>query len=274
MSMFKTVIACAIALASVVTASPAAAQDQDCGGEGGNIVCGFVWNDANNNGAQDPGETGIGGMPVTLADGTNTIEVYTDDSGFFEFYGVDAGSYTLTIETSVIGATAQPSAANVGSDDTIDSDGQTNGTTSVVSFEKADSGKVAYDFGFHTPSAQSLGTGTPGYWKNHPEAWPGTIAIGGIIYERDMAIYWLKRVGKDKTTTMFSSLVSAKLNVLIGNESWCVADTIADADAWMASYGPVGSNVAASSPEWGEGQPLHTTLDDYNNGRLCAPHRN
>jgi SdrD B-like domain len=271
--MFKTVIACAIAVASVV-ASPAAAQDQDCGGEGSSIVCGFVWNDANNNGVQDPGESGIGGKLVTLSDGTDTIEAYTDDSGFFEFFGVDDGSYTLSIETSVIGGTAQPSAANVGSDDTIDSDGQANGTTSAFSFVKTGSDKVAYDFGFYTPSAQSLGTGTPGYWKNHPEAWPDTITVGDMTYDRDTAIYWLKRVGKDKTTTMFSSLVSAKLNVLMGNDSSCVDDVIAAADAWMKAYGPVGSGVTASSPEWGEGQPLHTTLDAYNNGRLCAPHRN
>lgn len=272
--MFKIVSVGAIALASVIAASPVAAQDQDCGGEGGSMVCGFVWDDANNNGVQDPGESGIGGILVTLSDGTNTIEGYTDDIGFFEFYGIDAGSYTLSIETSVIGVTAQPSAPNVGSDDTIDSDGEANSTTSVVSFEQTDSGKVAYDFGFYTPSAQSLGTGTPGYWKNHPEAWPATITIGGVTYERDMAIYWLRRVGKDKTTTMFSSLVSAKLNVLMGNESSCVDGTIALADAWMEACGPVGSNVPASSPEWAEGQPLHTTLDDYNNGRLCAPHRN
>ena len=106
------------------------------------------------------------------------------------------------------------------------------------------------------------------------EAWPATITIGGREYDRDTAIYWLKKVGKDKTTTMFSSLVSAKLNVMMGNKSDCVDDTIAAADDWMAHYGPVGSGVLASSPAWAEGEPLHKILDDYNNGRLCAPHRN
>ena len=29
------------------------------------------------------------------------------------------------------------------------------------------------DFGFFTKAvASNPGTGTPGYWKNHPEAWP------------------------------------------------------------------------------------------------------
>ena len=275
--MFKIVAACGVALASMTLASPAAAQDE-CRGETG-MVCGFVWNDVNNNGIQDLGETGLANKLVTLTDSSgDTIEAYTDGSGFFYFYDVTADTYTLSIETTAVGPTALASMPNVGADDTVDSDGTSNGTSSSVSFQTTTNiDKVDYDFGFFTPQSQSqgpLGTGTPGYWKNHPEAWPDSIVIGGVTYDRDAAIYWLKRVGKDKTTTMFSSLVSAKLNVLMGNESSCIDGTIALADAWMASYGPVGSNVAASSPEWAEGQPLHIMLDDYNNGRLCAPHRN
>ena len=270
--MFKMVIGCALACASVVVASPAAAQD--CSGESG-MVCGFVWNDVNDNGIQDLGETGIVNKLVTLSDGTDTIEAYTDGSGFFYFYDVDTGSYTVSIETSVIAPTAQPSMANVGIDDTVDSDGEASGAIARVSFETLTNfDKVDVDFGFYTPQAQAFGTGTPGYWKNHPEAWPDAIEIGGVAYSSEMAIYWLKRVGKDKTTTTFSSLVSAKLNVLTGNESSCVDDTIDAADEWMAAHGPVGSNVPASSAAWSEGQLLHSMLDDYNNGRLCAPHRN
>jgi hypothetical protein len=37
---------------------------------------------------------------------------------------------------------------------------------------------------------------------------------------------------------------------------------------------PVGSNVAASSLAWKLGEPLHRLMDNYNNGMLCAPHRN
>jgi hypothetical protein len=271
--MFRTIAASAIVLASIALASPASAQE--CRGEI-SLVCGFVWNDANNNGIQDLGETGLVGVPVTLSDGSDTIETSTETGGFFYFYDVSIGTYTLSIETSVIGATSVASPLNAGSDDAVDSDATSNGTTSSVSFQVLTTpAHIDYDFGFYTPSAgSSFGTGTPGYWKNHPEAWPATITIAGITYSRDDAIAWLKRVGKDKTTTMFSSLVSAKLNVLMGNNSSCVDATIALADAWMAANGPVGSNVAASSPAWAEGQPLHITLDDYNNGRLCAPHRN
>jgi len=72
---------------------------------------------------------------------------------------------------------------------------------------------------------------------------------------------------------MFSSLVPAMLNVLIGNDPGCVSAAIAVGNDWMATYGPVGSNVAASSYAWSVGEPTHQTLDAYNNGLLCAPHR-
>jgi hypothetical protein len=93
--------------------------------------------------------------------------------------------------------------------------------------------------------------------------------VGGVPYDSKTAIEWLKKVGRDKTTTMFSSLVSAKLNSLAGARSDCMNDTIGDADDWMAHYGPVGSNVLASSGAWSEGELLHKILDDYNNG-ACA----
>jgi len=117
------------------------------------------------------------------------------------------------------------------------------------------------------------GTGTPGYWKNHPEAWPvDSITIGGIVYTKDEAIAWMQTpVNGDKTKTMFAHLVCAKLNVIIGNESSCIDETISDADDWMALH-PVGSGVEGKSAAWTEGAPLATLLDDYNNGLLCAPH--
>lgn len=132
---------------------------------------------------------------------------------------------------------------------------------------------------FHfTVIPSSPGTGTPGYWKNHPEAWPvDVITIGGVPYTREEAIsiMKMKKVKGDKTHDMFNQLVAAKLNVLIGNDPSCIADTISGADSWMATYGPVGSGVAAGGDEspWRVGEPLHSMLDQYNNGELCAPHR-
>lgn len=120
------------------------------------------------------------------------------------------------------------------------------------------------------------GTGTPGYWMNHPEAWPVvTIVIGGVVYTREEAIAWMFTGGGDATLTMFRALVAAKLNVLSGTDPTCIEDVIAEADAWMATWGPVGSGVSRggrNSP-WRTGEPLARELDRYNNGELCAPSR-
>lgn len=124
------------------------------------------------------------------------------------------------------------------------------------------------------PPPSGPGTGTPGYWKNHPEAWPvDSITIGGVTYSKADALYWMDQPDGDKSVTLFRALVSAKLNVLIGNDDSCVADTIVAADDWLAAYGPVGSGVKAKSAAWKQGEPLSLTLDNYNNGLLCAPHR-
>ena len=71
---------------------------------------------------------------------------------------------------------------------------------------------------------------------------------------------------------MFSSLVPAMLNILTGNDGSCVNVTIAAANTWMTAH-PVGSNVAGGSDAWAAGEPLHIIMDNYNNGLLCAPHR-
>ena len=255
-------------LASVV-ATPASAQTV-CQASGGIGVCGIVFDDANNNGFQDSGEEGIEGVKVfvcQLCDGTDTVPTETGPGGFYSL-GLPEAETTIAV---LIPTGTQAAPSNVG-DDTFDSDGIPDGTGYSVAV--VDASSLATDFGFFTPSQPQPGTGTPGYWKNHEEAWPvGSITVGGVVYTKVEAIAWLRKVGKDKTTTMFSSLVPAMLNVLIGNDGSCVDSTIAAANIWMATYGPVGSNVAASSVAWAIGEPLHQQMDNYNNGRLCAPHR-
>ncbi len=275
--------AIAVAALTMATARPASAQDQ-CSGEGFNL-CGFIWDDADNDGVQDDGETGLENVTVTIVDGTDSIAVSTDPNGFYhaQLEPADSGSYTIYVSSSSLpdGTVASPSgvAGGVcagGAEEACDSDGvdDTFGNSVVTNVVVTDGfTKIQNDFGFYTASVQQPGTGTPGYWKNHPDAWPvDSITIGGVTYTKAQAITWLGKVGKDKTTTMFSSLVPAKLNVLIGNTDSCVATTITSADAWLAAN-PLGSKVAASSQAWAEGGPWHQQLDAYNNGLLCAPHR-
>jgi len=256
-----------VPLASVAVA-PAAAQTS-CPTSAGVGIAGFVWFDANGNGLQDPGEAGIGGAVVSLSDGSLTS---TDPDGIYVFEPVP-GDYAVLVQ---IPPGTQATLANVGPDDAVDSDGVSDGFgNSVAPVTVVDGGcEVNTDFGFSTPTVAQPGTGTPGYWKNHPEAWPvASLSIGGTTYTKAQILSWLDGGGKDKTLTMMSSLASAMLNLLVGNDSSCVATTIDGANAWMATYGPAGSKVAASSFAWKQGEPLHRQMDNYNNGMLCAPHR-
>lgn len=118
------------------------------------------------------------------------------------------------------------------------------------------------------------GVAGPGYWKNHPSAWPvDEITIGGRTYPKRMAILLMSLPEKgDKTKTVFRHLVAAKLNVLVGNDDSCIAEAIEAADAWLARH-PVCSGVRASSLPWRRIAPVVTRLDAYNSGLLCAPPR-
>jgi SdrD B-like protein len=258
-------LAAALLPLASVAATPASAQVVSCASGG---VCGTVFNDANNNGFQEDGETGIEGVTVfvcQVCDGTDRFKGKTGPEGL---YSIMLGGQTVTV---LIPTGSQASPPNAGDNDDIDSDGVWNGDRFSVA-GLAVNGTLP-DFGLFTSAVRQPGTGTPGYWKNHPDAWPvDSITVGGQPYTKEDAIAWLGRVGKDKSTTMFSSLVPAMLNILIHNDGSCVIGAIAAANAWMVAN-PVGSNVAGSSDAWRAGEPLHVTMDSYNNGLLCAPHR-
>ena len=241
-----------------------------------------VWLDTDGDGIQDPGESGIAGVVLELLTdiGSPPIETVTtgdssspnwaacvaantglDEQGLYCFGTDEPGTYIVRVAASNF----QFGGALAGMTSTTGGETQTDTLT--------DENVLTYDFGYRRTAGS--GVGTPGFWKNHPEAWPvPTITIGGVTYTKAQAIALMQSATKtDKTYNMFEQLVAAKLNVLAGNEASCINGTIAAADLWMATYGPVGSDVKASSAAWAIGGPLATTLDKYNNGRLCAPSR-
>lgn len=111
---------------------------------------------------------------------------------------------------------------------------------------------------------------TPGYWKNHPEAWPvATLTIGGVTYTKAQVLEMMDDRGGDRSMTVFYHLVATMLNVACGAEASCITATMAAANAWLAQH-PPGSEVHANSSAWSTAEPLKDRLDDYNNGRLCA----
>lgn len=106
----------------------------------------FVWNDKNGNGKQDAGEPGIAGAAVKLTYPDNsTVTKTTDANGYYLFSNLAAGNYTVTF-TTPSGYT--PTASNVGTDETVDSD-PVNGAVSVSLAAGQNNGTV--DAGFKVP---------------------------------------------------------------------------------------------------------------------------
>ncbi|HEX7185265.1 MAG TPA: SdrD B-like domain-containing protein [Thermoanaerobaculia bacterium] len=224
-----------------------------------------LWLDADGDGAQESGEAGLNGVTVELLDGSGNIVAMTTTSGDgnYSFDHLAPGTYTVRVVAATLPvANFTP---------TYDLDGTGTPNVAVVTL----AGGIIrsdVDFGYLQPPAP--GTGTLGYWKNHSEAWPvQQITIGGVTYTKSQAVSIMGTPGRgDKTYDVFKQLVAAKLNVLVGNEASCINATITAADTWMTTY-PLGSNVRSSNAAWVIGGPLHQRLDDYNNGRFCAPHR-
>lgn len=274
-------LALALLPLAAVAATTQGQDDSGCPASAG--ICGTVFYDTNGNGIQDTGETGISGGSVTISytspdtGDTVVIVVMTNPDGFYES-GLTPSGVTYTVSVQVPPGTTPSPANNPATDDAHDSDGVPDGHgNSVAHFTLPatdNNGDSSTDFGFTNSGFTNPGTGTPGYWKNHPESWPGPVVVGGVSYSVDAAIAIMGTpVTKDKTYTMFASLVSAMLNVQIGNDSSCVSDAITAGNAWMSTYGPAGRGVAASSYAWKIGEPIHRQMDNYNNGMLCAPHR-
>jgi hypothetical protein len=131
------------------------------------------------------------------------------------------------------------------------------------------------------PTTTAPGTGTIGYWKNHPSEWPTgcDLTLPGSLNDPNVfAMNVLDAPVKgDKTVILAKQVVGARLNVCAGNTTACTIDgisydinqTISDSIAWLTTYGPVFNK----QKNWYGGDAHHELLDDYNNGKLCAPHR-
>lgn len=229
-------------------------------------VSGTIFYDADTDGTKDAGEPGIPSVSLELAadwnnDGIPDVVYYdtTDDNGEYSFAGLRGGSYKASVDMTTL------------TDDvaaTGDADGV--GTPNIASFSLTENAKTKLaPFGYRRTSPP--GTRTRGYWVNHPENWPvSSLVLGNTTYTKEELIGILKRPTRgDKTYSLSAQLIATKLNLADGSEGSCITETVADADAWLIIY-PIGSKVKNNAA----GDEIHETLDDYNNGRMCAGHMN
>jgi len=127
----------------------------------------FIWNDVSRNGIQNYGEKGIAGVTVLLGNGQTTV---TDADGHYQFAGLCAGNYTVTV-TTPNGFT--PSPALQGTSRTLDS----NSGSAAVTLSNNYSSDATIDFGFwKLPAPLTTAKGCSlGYWKNHTGNWSSAL---------------------------------------------------------------------------------------------------
>jgi len=81
-------------------------------------------------------------------------------------------------------------------------------------------------------------TGTPGYWKNHPEEWPVlSLMLGDASYSQaELLVFFDVPTRGDKSVKLIHHTIAAKLNVLYGNPT-SIQPVIDEADAWFVANG-------------------------------------
>ncbi|MFN5513923.1 MAG: SdrD B-like domain-containing protein [Cyanobacteriota bacterium] len=147
-----------------------------------------VWLDADRDGIQDNGETGISGAAVHLLQNDGIIAtVTTDANGFYQFTGLTPGAaYQVSFDVSQTanGRSLALTGGNQGANDLLDSDAVlTNGAalSQNVTLQSGES-NVSLDAGFYNSGAglTAPGTGTPGFWhqKGLP-FWDGIVGNEG-----------------------------------------------------------------------------------------------
>jgi hypothetical protein len=107
---------------------------------------------------------------------------------------------------------------------------------------------------------------TPGYWKNHPEAWhTQSVVIGGVTYTQAQAIDLLGSNARDATYKLASHLIAAKLNAASSfygaNNPGTIWTVIENADAFLTLH-PLGSNPQGADRNYA--LSLKDTLEAFN----------
>ena len=116
----------------------------------------FVWNDANGNGIQDPGEVGLDGVQVVLSNAsgvlaTTSTTTMNGQAGFYHFGGLCQGNYVVTVTRP--SAYAQFSPATQGGNISIDSNGVASQdhafSIAMVNLPFQNANDATIDFGFY-----------------------------------------------------------------------------------------------------------------------------
>ncbi len=227
-------------------------------------VSGTVYFDDNANGSFDDTESGAEGVTVSLQSDLNVDGIVdivetsvTDENGRYSFPNVGAGHHTVVVDETTFSGDVIA---------TQDYDG--GDSPGVVELGIGNGQDVEdVDFGYISVSGDAPGTGTRGYWRNHPDAWPEPYRTDGMqlgcqtYTPAEVMGLLMQPTSGNNANQMAAQLISAKLNVADGNNDACIADVIDQADAWLCENPPDRPDVSG------------TSLDDLTGGDSHHSHR-
>ncbi|MEZ4664291.1 MAG: SdrD B-like domain-containing protein, partial [Caldilineaceae bacterium] len=127
-----------------------------------------VWLDANRNGIQDAGESGVPDIGVTLfnEDGEPAVDIFggavppttTAADGAYRFANLAPGAYFVQFELADLPPNYVVSAANMGANDALDSDASpSTGRSGVTNFLPGGFQDLTLDIGIHLPIGVRVG---------------------------------------------------------------------------------------------------------------------
>ncbi|GFO66918.1 hypothetical protein GMLC_04970 [Geomonas limicola] len=220
------------------------------------VIGNYVWNDANKNGLQDCTEKGIAGVVLRLSTGQSAV---TDAEGHYQFTGLCAGSYTVSVLTPD-GFTPSPTLQ--GGSRASDS----NPTPATVTLGDNRGSDLGIDFGFWKLPKPGQGEGCSlGYWKTHSASWPaahhgydsfdGTFGVSA--FSPDLTLLQAVNLGGGGLNNLARQAAAALLNAEDGRIK-----------GFPLSVSELKGALAAALAS-GSYDALAATLDAYNN--LCCP---
>lgn len=247
----------------------------------------FVWEDLDNDGIQDDGEPGVGGVVVHLLDCAGNVldETVTGMDGAYGFADLQPGDYNLHF---VLPEGWEFSPRDAGGDDALDSDAHMNGGTDCTTLDPGEHDPT-WDAGLHRLPMTGC-TRTIGYWKNHAGFGPQDDMVTALlpIWLGDddgdeslavtdaataVAVLEMRTYGRPNNgiTKLYAQLLAAKLNVAAGADGSAVADVVDAADDFLAAH-----DWSAWSGLSRDDQHMvldwMSMLDDYNNGYVGPGH--
>ena len=148
-------------------------QRYDFGVDNTGAVGDRVWNDADGDGVQDPGELGLPGVTVNLydADGNWLAATVTDEFGNYLFTGLPDGNYLVRVDTSTVPA---------GYINTYDEDnGTTNPDSKTAVTVSGGAAHLTADFGYYNANTYTV-SGTIWHDANGNGAMDDGLYLGGV----------------------------------------------------------------------------------------------